>query len=283
LRQRSSSLTASTFLAHDGVPEALIVLPALLSRKSITPEHVLEELNRYAAEWTGKFRSTWVHNNLFGALLELYRPYGRVCPLYSGFDTLCTMANNNLRNFLILCYKTLEFAELREDNGNAYGIDLQSRATYDAAEQLIREIKTFGPRGELLRVFTLRLGSVFRSLQASPAMSEPEQNQFTINGGARPLNDSERAFLSELLKYAILVEQFETKTKSSVGQDIVDYQLNPIYSPYFQISYRRKRKIELTVEQFHTLAMGTEGEFRELTKKFAKEQSNDDPAQISLL
>lgn len=270
LHQRTTSLTLNDFLNVSAVPEAVVVIPALLNRKTVTPEQVLEELMKYNNDRTGSFETSWIHNNLFGSLLELYRPYGRECPLYSGFDTLCTMANNNLRNFLILCYKTLEVAELRDLLTIPHPIEVQCRAAYDAADQLIREIKTFGPFGEQLRVFTLRLGSIFRMLQASPAMSEPEQNQITINSGNRSLVDNERLFISELLKYAILIEQFETKTKGSVGKDIVDYQLNPIYAPYFQISYRRKRKIELSIEQFHVLAMGTEGEYRELAREFAR-------------
>lgn len=283
LRPRSGGPIADDFMKFQSTPEALVILPALLNRRSLASHQVLIELERYEKDRTGPFESGWIHNNLFGALLELYRPYSRDCPLYAGFDTLCTMANNNLRNFLILCYKTLEVADLRDTLEPPYGVEIQCRAAYDAAEQLIREIKTFGQKGEQLRVFTLRLGSVFRALQASPAMSEPEQNQITINAGKRSFTDDERLFISELLKYAILLEQLETKTKGSVGQDIVDYQLNPIYAPYFQISYRRKRKIELSVEQFHTLALGNEGDFRELTKHFARSSSDAEPVQIDLI
>lgn len=284
LRLRANTLTAEKyFSAAEGVSEAIVVLPALLSRKTLTPTHVFEALEMYRLDRSGPFETSWIHNNLFGSLLELYRPYGRECPLYSGFDTICTMANNNLRNFLILCYKTLEVAELRDISEKQYPVEIQCRAAYDAAEQLIREIKTFGPSGEQLRVFALRLGSIFRALQANPALSEPEQNQITINSGARAPTIEERSFISELLKYAILIEQLETKTKGSVGQDIVDYQLNPIYAPYFQISYRRKRKIELSVEQFHTLAMGTEGEFRDLARIFARNTPDPEIHQLDLL
>jgi hypothetical protein len=283
LRNQVTTLVSADFLKYENVPEALAVVPALLHRKSLTPEHVLGELAQFSEKRIGAFASTWIHNNLFGALLELYRPYGRECPLYSGFDAMCTMANNNLRNFLILCYKTLEVGELRDIENGPYPVEIQCRAAYDAADQLIREIKTFGPLGEQLRVFALRLGSIFRGLQANPALSEPEQNQITINSGARALNDDERRFISELLRYAIVFEQLETKTKSSVGQDIMDYQLNPIYAPYFQISYRRKRKIEVSVEEFHTLAMGTEGEFRELAKSFARNMPASAGNQMNLI
>jgi hypothetical protein len=181
------------------------------------------------------------------------------------------MASNNLRHFLILAYKALEVTELLDQDVETFAIDIQARAAYEAADKLIDEIKTFGEYGERLRMFVLRIGGAFRALQAQPAMSEPEQNQFTINSGERSLSQEEVRFLREAMKYAILIEQLETKTKGLIGADIVDYQLNPMYSPYFQISYRRKRKIEIAVEDFHVLALGTENEYRAFCTRLFKE------------
>jgi len=282
LKDRRSSLTVDDFLFESAPAEAVVTLPALLNRETLHPDKVLAELKSFATDQKGQFVSSWVHNNLFGALLELYRPFGRECPLYSGFETLCTMSNNNLRNFLILCYKTLEVAELREQPDAPYSVSIQCRAAYDASEQLIKEIRTFGRFGEPLRMFVLRLGNIFRALQASPSMSEPEQNQFTINSGGRSLNEAELDFIGEALRHGILGEQLETKSKSGVGQDIVDYQLNPIYAPYFQISYRRKRKLEISVEQFHTLVMGNENEYKELARGLARQLSDSDAMQLGL-
>ncbi len=282
LKDRKSALTVDDFLFEGAPAEAIVALPALLNRETLQPAKVLAELKGFAVHQKGQFNTSWVHNNLFGALLELYRPFGRECPLYSGFETLCTMSNNNLRNFLILCYKTLEVAELRDEPDPPYAVEIQCRAAYDASEQLIKEIRTFGRFGEPLRMFVLRLGNIFRAMQASLTMSEPEQNQFTINSGGRALDEEELAFIAEALRYGILVEQLETKSKSGVGQDIVDYQLNPIYSPYFQISYRRKRKIELSVEQFHILVLGNENEYKALARGLARQLSDTDVQQLGL-
>lgn len=283
LKERRSHLAIEDFMTDSVPPDALVTLPALLNRESLLPETVLSELQKYTKNQEGAFASSWVHNNLFGALLELYRPFARECPLYSGFDTLCSMSSNNLRNFLILCYKTLEVAELRDVTDPPYSVEIQCRAAYDASEQLIKEIRTFGRFGEQLRVFVLRLGSIFRALQASPAMSEPEQNQFTLNSGGRALQEDELDFIAEALRFGILVEQLETKSKSGVGQDIVDYQLNPIYAPYFQISYRRKRKLEMSVEQFHILILGNEDDYRDLARGFARQLPDVDALQLGLL
>lgn len=271
LNTHSTQITFDDFIKFKGAPEALIIMPTLLNRSKNKPEKLLASLTEYVTKSSNPF-SDWVHNNLFGSLLELYRPYGGRCPVYSGFDTFFTMANNNLRHFLILCYKALEVAELADEDVKEISLDIQSLAAYEAADNLIKEIKTFGSYGEQLRMFVLRLGNVFRSLQSVPSMSEPEQNQFTINSGSRVLNEEETTFLAEAKKHGIITERLETKTKGVVGTDIVDYQLNPIYSPYFQISYRRKRKIELSVEQFHILALGPEDSYKELTSNLFKVQ-----------
>ncbi|WP_273822735.1 hypothetical protein [Pseudomonas asplenii] len=283
LKSRNANISAKNFFSYADCPDALIVLPALLNRSSLDPESILCALKAYSENGSGQFSTSWVQNNLVGALLELYRPYGRECPLYSGFDTLCTMSNNNLRNFLILCYKSLEIADLKEEESSSISIETQSRAAYEAADQLIKEIKTFGQFGEQLRIFVLRLGSIFRALQATPSMSEPEQNQFTINSGNRALDESEIRFLSEAMKYAIIVERLETKTKGTVGSDIIDYQLNPIYSPYFQISYRRKRKLEISTLEFKILYSGNEDEYRQLARSVSKVSPDIDDKQLGLI
>lgn len=271
LTKHRTKVNFEEFIKFKNVPEALLIIPALLNRPKNNPEELIVHLTNYSTDSSGPF-DNWIHNNLFGALLELYRPYGGRCPIYSGFETFFTMANNNLRHFLILCYKALEVAELADENSNEISLETQTRAAYEAADQLIREIKTFGTQGERLRMFVLRLGSIFRALQSTPSMSEPEQNQFTINSGNRAFNEEETNFLGEAKKYGIITEQLETKTKGIVGSDIVDFQLNPIYSPYFQISYRRKRKIELSVEDFHILALGPEDDYKNLSQKLFKTQ-----------
>jgi hypothetical protein len=281
LARKSTALTADNFLKPEYLAEAKVILPALLNRNSNSAESILGELEKYSKGDNGKF-SNWVHNNLFGSLLELYRPYRTFCPLYSGFDTFISMSNKNLRHFLILCYKVLEMSELEDDTSDVFSIEIQARAAYEAADQLIREIKTFGESGEQLRSFVLRLGNVFRTLQSAPSMSEPEQNQFTINSGDRSLDTDEMLFISEAQKYAILIEMLETKAKSTVSTDITDFQLNPIYSPYFMISYRRKRKVDFSVEDFHILSMGTEDEYSGLTLNLFKKSEQQDNLQLGL-
>lgn len=266
----NSDITLENFKINSFQPEALLITPFLLERKNNDPKTLLQEYLDYHQYGNGKYKD-WIHNNLFGALLELYRPFSdHKCPLFSGFDAFYTMANGNLRHFLILCYKTLEINEMLDYENDCFGIEVQAQSAYEASNALIKEIRTLGKYGEKLRIFTLRLGNIFKTLQENPLLSEPEQNQFTINSGNRLLNDEELIFIEEAKKHTILIEHSETKTKSKIGLDIVDYLLNPIYSPYFNISYRRKRKVEFSVEDFHYLINGTETEYKSLLTQISR-------------
>ncbi|ENW81337.1 hypothetical protein F909_02628 [Acinetobacter sp. ANC 3929] len=261
--------------------EALIVLPSILARRTNNIDSVISEFIDFLHGRNSKFND-WIHNNLFGALLELYRPYNTICPLYSGFNTFYTMANGNLRHFLILCYKTLEINEMFELSNDHFSTEIQSQAAYEASNELIKEIRTLGKFGEHLRIFTLRIGGIFKALQENPLLSEPEQNQFTINSGNRSFSTYELDFISEAQKHSILIEVVETKSKNGIGQDIRDFILNPIYAPYFNISYRKKRKIEISVEDFECLISGNESDYRKLHNKLTKQNFSKDNEQIQL-
>ncbi|EHU1441306.1 hypothetical protein A1Z85_RS10910 [Acinetobacter baumannii] len=268
---KNSKYSEKDFRINNFQAQAFILLPFLLSRKNNNPDSIYNEYIKYHSGEKSKFEN-WIPNNLFGALLELYRPFNNnKCPLYSGFDTFYTMANGNLRHFLILCYKTLEINEMFELSNDQFSIDIQAHAAYESSNALIKEIRTLGKFGEKLRLFTLRLGNIFKTLQENPALSEPEQNQFTINSGDRNLSDDEIEFLEEAKKHSILIEMVETKTKNKYNHDILDYLLNPIYSPYFNISYRKKRKIEISVEDFACILNGTESDYRLLLSSISKQ------------
>lgn len=265
-------------------PSLLIISPILLNRRSYDLQKIINLFEGYKSKNKVIVNQVddLIHNNLFSAILELYRPYKLGCPLYSGFETFLTMSNNNLRHFLILCLKTIEISDLLFDNTDIFSIDTQVKASFSASESLIKETRTFGKLGESLRIFTLRLGTLFQTLQSSPTLSEPEQNQFTINSGTEILSEEDNFFISEALKNHILIENIETKTKSTNKFDLIDYQINPIYAPYFNISYRKKRKIELSVTDFKVLYQGSEDEVNDLVKKLIKAE-NTPSSQMTLL
>ena len=274
LKPRNTSLTSKDFLKFASDSQLFIILPILLNRPRNNPDKLVSDL---ADSGNRSKVSDWIDNNLFGALLELYRPYGLGCPLYSGFESFVTMSNGNLRHFLILCYQSKLMARLSGEDENQMSPSIQSKAAYQASEQLINEIRTFAPEGERLRIFTLRLGTIFKALQASPTMSEPEQNQFAITSG-RAFDERELCFIKEATKHGVIFSQPGTKSKSKIGVDFEDFQLNPIYAPYFSISYRKKRKLEISSDSFYKIAFGSLDDFKSEFKLITK---SDDINEIA--
>ncbi len=116
----------------------------------------------------------------------------------------------------------------------------------------IKDIDTCAPYGQELRQFVYLLGKIFERLHKNPKLSEPEQNHFATD--YLRLSSFARRFLTFAEMYSILQKREETKDKSdSVDANNDEFHLNHIYAPYFQISPRRKRKIDINYNHFEML------------------------------
>ena len=274
LEKRNSSLKAEDFFLHQ-YPEAIIIIPALLNREKLRPEEIIQELQKLITNSTNKFSGNggWIHNNFFGCVLLIYEPLNRVCPFYAGFRTFCKMSHGNIRHLIELCHKSItktnidgstEFGKLRISYKN------QAEAALQASTAFLGEIKTFGKHGNRLHAFVLRLGTLFHQAHKRPSQSEPEQNHFSIVKGARGLSQEQLNILAESIKWSVLFEEKATKQKSSSQLESTEYVLNPIYAPYFHISYRKKRKLELKTDEFISLIEGEVQEFEAILRKYIK-------------
>lgn len=264
-------------------PEASIIVPSLLYRSRIQPKHIADEIEKLIKKEDNKFtgKADWLHNYFTGCILLLYEPLPRTCPIYCGFKTFCLMAHGNIRHFLELCNKAIPFSE-----SSTY-INITQKNQYEAAKQvsiaLLDEIRTFGRYGNQLHAFVLRLGSLFRSAQKRPSQSEPELTHFSIVSGSSDITSFSQDLIIEATKWSVLFEEKSTKKKSLQKSDSLDYVLNPIYAPYFNISYRKGRKLELSVLEFTSLLEGSIDEYEKLLKSFIRKwdvKIDDNPGSL---
>ena len=72
----------------------------------------------------------------------------------------------------------------------------------------------------------------------------------------------DEVFFKESLKWSVLRSEQETKVKNDISTTGEEWILNPIYSPYFNISYRKRRKLELSADDVTTLIRGSYDERR---------------------
>ena len=238
-----------------------VVIPALLARPRLTPKKIATEYAKYAEGGSSHFQTgpQWIHNLFVSCYLDLFRSLTRACPLYGGLDTFCRMARGNLRHFLELCYRTISTLPPGRQHGLSVGH--QAEAARQVAASLLPEVRSFGRLGNDLHSFLLRLGSLFALSQRRPSQSEPERTHFAIKGGGG-VHEQAKRLLGEAVKWSVLFEEPETKVKTPDTPVLTDFVLNPIYAPYFHISYRKGRKLELTTAEFAVLCSGEFDDFK---------------------
>ncbi|PHR46279.1 MAG: hypothetical protein COA32_12055 [Fluviicola sp.] len=289
LGKRKSALPATDFIYYDD-NRVSIVCTSLLRREKIDPVSLKKEIVKLKKGEDNKFfnKTEWVKNNFVGSYLLFYSSLSRACPLYTGFSIFCEMSNGNIRHLTELCYKTFLRASDNTSNDisfNIWRINLnhQSLAAKQASSTFLNEIKTFGGNGNQLHTFVMRLGNLFRLAHSNPKQSEPEQNHFSIAKGNELSSVELYPLLNEAIKWSVLFEHESTKKKSNIGPDLNEYVLNPIYAPYFHISYRKKRKLEFTTETLNVLLNGGLDEYEKLLKSYKEKWNLIEKNEVSNL
>ena len=270
LRARGEAVPPE-LLYDERFPEASIVVPALLHRPKIGPAAVVREFASLREGRDNKFTgaTNWIHNNFVGCLLHLYGPHSRTCPFYAGFHTFCHLSRGNIRHLLELCHKSTSRMELSAPTDEPCVPPLQqAEAARQASAAFLKEIQSFGKIGNQLHAFVLRLGSVLALAHSRPTQSEPEPSHFSIR---QRLEERDQDFIREAIKWSVLFEEEETKQKDEAAQANFEYVLNPIYAPYFRITYRKRRRLEFTAEEFVTLTRGRYGDYRNLLKRLTEQ------------
>jgi hypothetical protein len=98
-----------------------------------------------------------------------------------------------------------------------------------------------------LKRLTLGIGKVFFELTRQPLGRVPEPTSFAVTGAPDDVNR-----IDDLLTEGVVHLAFEAtpKTKLTSENEIRDdeYRLHPILAPFFEMSHRRKRRINLRAD-----------------------------------
>lgn len=289
LNQKKSALAPEKFISNSH-RKASIVCTSLLYRTNIEPESVLEELEKIKANIANKFTNStdWEHNNFIGCYLRIIRSHKAASTFYSGFDVYAALSGKNLRHFLELCKSAFS---LLDDSSltDSFVIDrkLQHLAARSTSEELVKEISRFTPLGSQLSNFVKATGKLFQLCQEKETQSETEVTHFGIKEDDAGLTEDDERFFKEAEKWGVLKPIESTKNKSSTSSAIYDYVLNPIYSPFFLISYRKGRKIEIEVsalrQMYQNGEMSITSELRKQLRLSNVDNSANQPTQATLL
>ena len=268
LESRKSKVPIEKF-CRPRLAQASVVTAALLYRSSLEPEEIAQELDLLEKGEDNRFtgKTDWIHNNFVGCLLKIYGSYPRACPFYAGFDTFCQLARGNLRHFLELCHKSINQALRRIENAPLpVTLAEQAIAARHASTEFLADIRSFGELGNQLYTFVLGLGSLFALAHNQLTQSEPERCHFSLRDGL-PITGEFGHFIMEAEKWSVLFAERETQQKDTSQPESLEYVLNPIYSPYFHISYRKGRKLVLSNTDLSILIKADYDNVKQLLKR----------------
>ena len=197
----------------------------------------------------------WFHNAKNGLVFLLAKDSGLV-KWYYGFDTYAMLSSGVIRYFLELCEQAFNIAIVEGfswDHVEEILPEIQTRAARYVSKYKVNEILTYPRCGKRLRVFVQCFGEICRDLHRNDntTLGEPEVNHFTTE--SLELSGDIVSYLNDAETLLVLQKLPQTKSKEDIRTTIVDYHLNKIYTPYFEISYNKKRKIVLNENQLKQL------------------------------
>lgn len=244
--------------------------------KSISLRDVFEERERNPSSWADRL------GNYSVALLFTIRGSRRgIKKYYAGWRTYTLMASNNIRYLLELVGQALILQRQQDEyaQGKPISPELQSKAATLVGRKNLHDLEGLSVHGAQLTKLVLGLGLVFERLASEPEGHTPEVTQFTLPQDT-PLGDAEK-LLSAAVMHLAIVRSVANK-RSDFDLKSYDYAIHPIFSAFFEFSYRRKRKITLTPHQLMALVQEPKNTIRQILRQNNRQEDYPLPDQLRL-
>jgi len=201
-----------------------------------------------------KNRRTWeirLNNYQHAILYTLARGKSGIRKYYAGWDTFVEVSGNNIRYLLQLVEESLT-SHLRDglSLNEPVSPKTQTLSSQRVGRMNLTELEGLSVRGAKLTKLLLGLGRIFGVMAESPEGHAPEVNQFEVVPDSKAVDiDEVNELLNSAVMHLALVRWSGSKPADEGDTREWDYMVHPIYAPFFNFSYRRKRKLRLTAFQ----------------------------------
>lgn len=198
------------------------------------------------ADWRARFE-----NYRYAMLFTIKAGKRPPRKLYAGWRKFARMSEGNIRYLLQLVTESLG-AQVERERSLAEPVspELQTAAAAEVGRRNLGELKGLAVQGAQLTKLVLSLGRIFQVMAHNPQGHAPEVNQFRISGSSPPSTDEVDELLQAAVMHLALVRFSGNKNAAVSGQTKdFDYMLHPIFAPFFSYSHRRKRRMDLRVEE----------------------------------
>ncbi len=201
---------------------------------------------------------------------------------YCGISTILKIANGNIRFFLELIGDSVRNALPDElSDPIVVGPEQQTDAARAVATRQLEQLDSLGPHGGELKRLVLGIGKLFFELTRRPEGRTPEPTSFVLTGDVEDV-----AVIHKRLRIGIanLVFVSNPRTKATSDVEIRDeeYSLHPILAPFFEISYRKKRRITVSANHLCMLQRHPKTAMTQLLSSVDRTRSDDLPEQLAI-
>src|SRR5690606_6757662 len=142
---------------------------------------------------------------------------------------------------------------------------------------------TYAPLGLTLNGLANRLGDIFQIWQKGDIQSEPEKTHFYILRDFGDLPEKIKDIIEQAKCWRVLIEFPATKDKNSNSSSRYEYQLNPIYAPYFNISFRKIRRLEFTESRFLAICLSNSEDYEEIRLEYIKQSKSTSNSSVNIV
>lgn len=244
-------------------------------------ESLEEEIENYAND--KKCWNTRYDNYKYSMLFKIRKGRGMVGiqKYYSGWDTYLKLANCNIRFLMELVYTAYE-KHLDKGFKLNQPVDaaMQTEAAREVGKKNIEELEGFWEHGADMTKLLHGLGRMFNSLARSYGKFRPEVDQISLEGEITP---ECRTIVSASVMNQALIRLEGNKPNNIGDTKEYIYMVHPIYSAYFIYSYRRKRKMVITVDEFMNIIKNPEHAIEAVLSKRAEDMSKQESStQLNL-
>lgn len=189
-------------------------------------------------KWDTRY-SNYNYSLLFKINRGKFRQYQKY---YAGWKTFLKLADGNIRYLMELVYQAYS-AHLDIDTiNNPVSIEAQTFAAKRVGSKNLAELEGSCQIGWQLTKLVQSLGTIFERLAKDGDINAPEVDQFDLEG---EISDEVKRLLDLGVMNLALVRMATNKMSGLKAVKDFQYQLHPIFAPYFGYSFRKKRKMTL--------------------------------------
>lgn len=239
-------------------------------KQEITKEFIINELRLF--QEPDDSHKNFIQNYQTAMLYYLVHLYSKQKD-YSGFSTLIALSGHTLRYLLEICDEI--FMRVYSEDKTLYTSPkqipqgIQTSEVIRVSQRRLDQMKTVPGIGPTMRQFINTLGFLSTVQTEDTGMAKWEVNHFSIKPDKVQHQDI-TDFLNECVFRGILIQldNNKIKVKNTINYDQSMYQMHPIYTPKFQVSWRKKQKFDFSISEISVMIGSDTNKINSLIKNY---------------